>query len=75
MNNSGDLNLDTMMEVEIIKHHFIAYNKEWLIRNMHSFIDQDHFEENSRYLLHLFQALKLQDYNELTNQKRNRIQQ
>ena len=32
INNSGELNLESMMEAELIRKHFISYNKEWLIR-------------------------------------------
>ena len=38
INTNGELNLENMIEAELIRKHFISYNKEWIIKNLKYFV-------------------------------------
>lgn len=61
INTNGELNLESMIEAELIRKHFISYNKEWIINNLKYFVKQENFEENERFLLNLYEQLNVGD--------------
>jgi hypothetical protein len=50
-------NLESMMEVDLIRHTFIQLNKEWLINNLNLFVNAETFLENDEYLLRLYEKM------------------
>lgn len=73
INNSGELNLESMMEAELIRKHFISYNKEWLIKQLSTFVKQENFEENNKYLLNLYEILMIEEQKEEKEKKREHL--
>ena len=49
--------IDNMMEADLLRKHFVQYNKDWIIKNLKHILKADNFEDNDGYLLNMFQML------------------
>lgn len=61
------------MEAELIRKHFISYNKEWLIKSLSTFVKYENFEENNKYLLNLYEILMIEEQKEDKEKKREHL--
>ena len=50
-------NLDSIMEVDLIRKTFIQLNKEWIINNLGLFLQPENFLDNDEYILKLYEKL------------------
>lgn len=56
--NTGGFKIESIMEADLFRKHFIQYNKEWILKNLKLVIKPEHFEENDGYLIGLYNVLK-----------------
>lgn len=56
--NTGGFKIESIMEADLFRKHFIQYNKDWILKNLKLVIKAEHFEENDGYLLNLYNVLK-----------------
>ena len=71
--NSGGFKIESIMEADLFRKHFIQYNKDWIIKNLKIVIKPDHFEENDGYLLNLYNALKNEASQEAKEKRREEM--
>lgn len=71
--NTGGFKIESIMEADLFRKHFIQYNKEWIIKNLKLVIKADHFEENDGYLLNLYNVLKNEASQEAKEKRREEM--
>jgi len=71
--NTGGFKIESIMEADLFRKHFIQYNKEWIIKNLKLVIKSDHFEENDGYLLNLYNVLKNEAGQEAKERRREEM--
>ena len=50
-------NIEQIMEIDVVRKHFVQCNKEWIIKNMKEFLVADNFYDNDDYLLNIYKNL------------------
>ena len=50
-------NIEQIMEIDVVRKHFVQCNKEWIIKNMKEFLTADNFYDNDDYLLNIYKNL------------------
>jgi len=71
--NTGGFKIESIMEADLFRKHFIQYNKEWIIKNMKIVIKPEHFDENDGYLLNLYNVLKNEASQEAKEKRREEM--
>ena len=71
--NTGGFKIESIMEADLFRKHFIQYNKEWIIKNLKLVIKSEHFEENDGYLLNLYNVLKNEASQEAKEKRREEM--
>lgn len=49
--------IEEIIEVDIVRKHFVNCNKKWIIENMKEFLTADNFYDKDDYLMTIYKDL------------------